>query len=165
MQETVRMATVTSVGTDGTVTVQRNDDVFPNVRVLSGYVPAVGDVVEIATTLGGFVCLGKLVDWDTSWQYPTINAPFFNRGGDYQLTRYRRTALGVEMQGLIDTAGQTGNAYIFAIPAEYRPAKNLVFPAKNNLGISQMNVYASGDVRMLAIDGAYLSISCQYTLD
>lgn len=55
------MATVSAVGTDGTVTVTRVGDTYPKVRRLASYTaPAVGDRVEILRTAGGWVCLGKL---------------------------------------------------------------------------------------------------------
>lgn len=59
--ETARMATVTALNTDGTLNAQAGPDSFPRVRMLSAYLnPAVGDVVEIMNTSGGWVCLGKL---------------------------------------------------------------------------------------------------------
>lgn len=56
----VQMATVSAVGTDGTITVTRDSDTFPRVRLLGSYAPLVGDRVEIMRTLGGWVCLGPL---------------------------------------------------------------------------------------------------------
>ena len=55
------MATVTAVNFNGTITVSRGSDTFPDVRLLSGFVsPKVGDRVEIMRTLGGWVCLGMI---------------------------------------------------------------------------------------------------------
>jgi hypothetical protein len=55
------MGVVSAVGTDGTVTVTRGADVYPKVRLLSGYNnPAVADTVEMLKTVGGWVCLGRL---------------------------------------------------------------------------------------------------------
>lgn len=55
------MATVSAVGSNGTLTVTRGADTFPDVRLLSGYAhPMVGDTVEIMRTASGWVCLGVL---------------------------------------------------------------------------------------------------------
>lgn len=55
------MGVVTAVNGGGTVVVARGEDVYPNVRVLSGYAcPRVGDRVEILRTAGGWVCIGAL---------------------------------------------------------------------------------------------------------
>lgn len=60
--ETARMATVTALGTAGTINVQAGADTFERVRILSGYLsPTVGDVVEIMNTAGGWVCIGKIM--------------------------------------------------------------------------------------------------------
>lgn len=54
------LATVTSVPGGGVVSVSRAGDVYPKVRLLSGYSAANGDLVLILRTNGGWVCLGKL---------------------------------------------------------------------------------------------------------
>lgn len=55
------MATVTVVNSNGTVQVERAGDTYPKVRRLASYsAPAVGDVVEIMKTNGGWICLGEL---------------------------------------------------------------------------------------------------------
>lgn len=60
--ETARMATVTTLGSGGTIDVQAGADAFQRVRILSGYLsPKVGDVVEIMNTAGGWVCIGKVM--------------------------------------------------------------------------------------------------------
>lgn len=62
LESTTLMATVSAVGTDGTITAVRDVDTFPKVRLMASVVvPAVGDVVEISKTLGGWVCLGRLL--------------------------------------------------------------------------------------------------------
>lgn len=56
------MATVSVVNANGTVSVTRNGDTYPSVRLLRGDpTPAVGALVEILKTSGGWVCLGSLV--------------------------------------------------------------------------------------------------------
>lgn len=55
------MGTVDAVGSDGTLSVSRGPDTYPRVRLLSGYAPAAGDLVEILRTAGGWVCIGKLM--------------------------------------------------------------------------------------------------------
>lgn len=66
------MATVSAVGTDGTVTATRGTDSYPKVRVLSGYqAPQAGDLVELLRAAGGWVCIGKLM---------TSNAPRIQSG-------------------------------------------------------------------------------------
>lgn len=55
------MGVVSAVDTGGTLTVARGTDVYPAVRILSGYNhPVVGDTVEILRTAGGWVCIGAL---------------------------------------------------------------------------------------------------------
>lgn len=55
------MGTVTAVASNGTLTVERAPDVYPKVRILSGYIkPTIGDLVEILKTTGGWVCIGSL---------------------------------------------------------------------------------------------------------
>ena len=61
VEESIRMGSVSAVATDGTITVTAAGSTFPKVRLLaSTQVPVVGDSVEIANTLGGWVCLGVL---------------------------------------------------------------------------------------------------------
>lgn len=56
------MATVSTRNADGTITVTRGTDTYPNVRLLAGDpAPSVGDLVEILKTSGGWVCLGSLL--------------------------------------------------------------------------------------------------------
>ncbi|WP_405560678.1 hypothetical protein [Streptomyces sp. NBC_01180] len=51
--------TVSAVAADGTITVTRNSDTFPRVRLIGSMNrPAVGDTVMITTSLGGWVCIG-----------------------------------------------------------------------------------------------------------
>lgn len=146
--ETIRMGTVTAVSSFGTVSVQRNDDVFPVVRLLGSYAPAVGDRVEIANTMGGWICLGPLVDWDTSWQYPTLNSPLTNHGGGYSPARYRKTYSGIEIQGVIDTKGATGDTRPFLLPEWCRPTYThvLLTYAPGAVNAVQMRVYSNGTV-------------------
>ena len=55
---------VSSIGTDGTVTVTRGSDTYPKVRVLSGYLsPTVGDTVSILRGVSGWICPGR---WRTT---------------------------------------------------------------------------------------------------
>ena len=56
----VLMGTVSSVATDGTATITRDSNTYPDVRLLDGYAPSVGDTVEFMRTLGGWICLGPL---------------------------------------------------------------------------------------------------------
>ena len=55
------MATVSAVGADGTITATHGTNTYPRVRVLTALGVAVGDRVEIMRTLGGWVCLGRLM--------------------------------------------------------------------------------------------------------
>lgn len=76
LTDNVLMGTVSTVGTDGTITVVRpgvsGDDTYPKVRLLDrNPPPAVGDRVEIANTNGGWVSLGRL---------QTSSAPRVQRG-------------------------------------------------------------------------------------
>ena len=55
---------VSTIGTDGTVTVTRGSDTYPKVRVLSGYLsPSVGDTVSILRGVSGWICPGR---WRTN---------------------------------------------------------------------------------------------------
>jgi hypothetical protein len=53
------MGSVSVVNSNGTVDVTRAGSTYPNVRLLTGYVPFVGDVVQILKSRGGWVCLGR----------------------------------------------------------------------------------------------------------
>jgi hypothetical protein len=61
LESMARMGVVSAVNSDGTVDVSRAGDVFPSVRLLSGYEsPVVGDTVQMVKTMGGWVCVGRL---------------------------------------------------------------------------------------------------------
>lgn len=161
------MATVSTVNGDGTVDVARGDSAFPRVRCLSGYPsPAVGDTVEILRTAGGWVCLGVLVTWDTGWRYPAVSSPLTNHLNNFQAVRYRRTASGVEVQGLVDTNGATGSPTVCTLEPDCAPKDHLAFPAAGNSGSCQMWVLSSGEIRFNGVpsSASYVSVSCAYSM-
>lgn len=129
----VLMANVSAVGTDGTVTVTRGADTYPLVRILSGYTnPAVGDVVEILRTSGGWVCLGSLLTYNPGqWKTLTLNSGWTAFSG-YAVPAYRRSSDGmVYMRGLAQkTSGATAGASVCTLPAEAIPASKRRFVAQ-----------------------------------
>lgn len=72
LEEMTLTGVVSAVGSDGTVTVARDTDTYPKVRLLSALGrPTVGDLVVIHRGLGGWTCLGVA---------QTSNAPRIQRG-------------------------------------------------------------------------------------
>lgn len=63
LESIARMGTVSALhGSNGTVDVTRPDGTYLGVRVLSSYPsPAVGDRVIVIRTMGGWVCVGKVL--------------------------------------------------------------------------------------------------------
>lgn len=61
IENSALMGTVSVVNANGTVDVTRASDTYPSVRTLVSYQnPAVGDLVEMVKTAGGWVCVGVL---------------------------------------------------------------------------------------------------------
>ncbi len=71
-----RMAIVSAVATDGTLSIDDDEGPITGVRMLSGYpTPAVGTLVELLNTVGGWVCLGAIVSTTpTTMPWTALNA-------------------------------------------------------------------------------------------
>lgn len=123
------MAIVSMVNSDGTVTVTRGDDTYPKVRRLSGYTgPAVGDVVEILRTSGGWVAIGRFLTETNGWVSITPAAGYTNNGNSNGNMMYRKVVDHgtpfVEWSGGISwsTSGSPpSGGQFYTMPAALRP--------------------------------------------
>lgn len=123
------MATVSVVNTDGTVDVTRAGDVYPSVRVLSGYpAPLVGDAIEMLRSVGGWVCLGAFQSTTPSWTPISLATGWTVYGTPYYAPAYRVNPDGTaQLCGLALHAGATAPSTVCTLPAEARPASKVRF--------------------------------------
>ncbi|MEU3686979.1 hypothetical protein [Streptomyces narbonensis] len=144
------LGTLTSIGAGGTLQVERGSDVYPRVRLLSGYdAPAVGDLVQILKTSGGWVCLGRLMTRNPSaWTPLTLASGWTNFGGAYPVCGYRVNSEGfVRLRGLADHAGIAGPATVLTLPAEIRPSAKSRFTTEVASGLfAALDVNTNGTV-------------------
>jgi len=83
-----------------------------------------------------------------AWTAPTLLNSWVDFGSGFQGARYRITKEGIVMiQGLVKN-GTAANADIFTLPAGYRPAAQLILPARSSAGASEIRINASGVVEM-----------------
>jgi hypothetical protein len=165
-----RLATVTTVNSDGTV----DADGIEDIRRLSTYqAPAVGDVIVISrSSTGNWLTHGRTVPTTgDAWQTPTLTAPWINYpgGGNYQPARYKKMANGiVVLEGLIASNGVSvsGVSNALTLPTGYRPTATLVFATMSTGGTArQLEIVETGVVRFAALPAGavgYISISCQF---
>lgn len=125
-----RVATVSAVATDGTITVAVADGTIPRVRLLSGYAsPTVGDLVVILSTVAGWVCLGATqTTTHGAWtNYPAAwigsgTGPTLGNGsiaGRYQ--RCGRTITGSIIMAIGSTSTGGTGAWEWTLPAPVSP--------------------------------------------
>lgn len=88
------LATVTAIGTSGTVDVTTATGPVPGVRRLRSYAPMVGDVVQVhRNAAGNWLVAGVLASADPAWQVPTMGTGWATGPGgtgSYPPLRWRR---------------------------------------------------------------------------
>lgn len=165
-----RMATVASVGSDGTVTT--TDGIVA--RRLDRYdLPAVGDLIRIDRSgIGSWLAIGRTVPvTGDEWQTPNFASPWANYAGpSFRFPRFRRVGQEVVIEGLAATGGTSvsGNVTVFTLPVGYRPDDGYAFPQVTSSGASrQLNVLATGVVQFNALPAgaiSYISMNCRFSL-
>jgi hypothetical protein len=125
-----RLATVTAVATDGTVTV---DGI--TVRRMDTYQgPAAGDVIVLTrSSSGNWLALGRLsTGTDGAWTKPTLATGFIHDGNGNGDVRYRVTVIagtphmqwrgGITIVYSANSIQNSGDFLATALPAALRPA-------------------------------------------
>lgn len=166
-----RMATVASVGTDGTVTT--TDGIIAR-RLAAYQLPAPGDQVVISqASSGSWLALGRTAPTTgDGWQTPALIAPWVNYsgGGNFQTARYRRSGQELVIEGLITSGGTSvsGTSNVFTLPAGFRPASSFAIGGLATAStVRQLDVLDTGVVRLASITAgviAYISINCRVSL-
>lgn len=164
-------ATVTAVGTDGTVTAGG----IPARRARNYGDAAVGDLVFLTNSgAGNWAALAKMAPADGSdaWQTPTLTTPWINyvAAPGYTGARYRRYADGdVALEGLIASNGTSvsGAVNVFTLPAGFRPPTIEVFTSLTaGNAVRQLEISAAGLVRFTGLPvGAvsYVTLNCRFS--
>lgn len=157
------MATVTAVGTDGTVTVERGTDTYPKVRVLSGYTsPRTGDLVEIMKTAGGWVCIGslRLAPQFTPW---TVIPMASGYRAKYSLPEWTREGNWVTLRGNVERTTSAAlpvstETTVGTLPAEARPTRVTYFTGTGaGAEIARITVRDSGELQFTLRSGSISS--------
>lgn len=166
-----RMATVATVGTDGTVTT--TDGIVAR-RLTAYQLPAVGDQIVISqASSGSWLAMDRTAPTASDgWRTPSLTAPWaaYSGGGAFRGPRYRRVGGEVVIEGLLDTGGTSvsGTQAIFALLPDYVPNAGYVFAAlATGPAARQMSVLPSGVVQISSLPAAavgFLSINCRYSL-
>jgi hypothetical protein len=121
-----RLATVATVGTDGTVTTTTGIVA----RRLQSYTgPAVGDLIAITeSSLGSWLALGKLESGDGSWTALTLAAGWTPQGS-YYVPAYKLYSDGTAgLSGMAVLSGAlAGGTVVTTLPVEARPAAQVRF--------------------------------------
>jgi hypothetical protein len=131
LESMARMGVVSAVNSDGTVDVSRSGDVFPSVRLLTGYAsPTVGDSVQMVKTMGGWVCVGAYQTATPSpqWVSASLVSGYTNSGNGNGTVQYRRIvdhgSTFIEWCGGMSwaTSGSPPNSgQFFTMPSGFRP--------------------------------------------
>lgn len=164
-------ATVTAVGTDGTVTaggiIARRSRNYAD--------PAIGDLVILTNSgNGNWAVLAKTAPADGSdaWQAVTLTLPWINyvAAPGYTAARYRRHADGdVALEGLIASNGTSvsGAVNVFTLPAGFRPGTIQVFTSLTaGNAVRQLEISAAGLVRFTGMPAgavSYVTLNCRFS--
>lgn len=164
-----RLATVTTVGTDGTVTA----DGIVCRRMAAYQAPAVGDLISISqSSNGNWRAEGRMVPTaGDGWQAPTMTSPWiaYPGGGNYQAPRCRKLSNGlVVLEGLVasNSVSVTGTSNVLTLPAGYAPSAWLPFPMiTTGNAVRQLEVTETGVVRFVNLPAGavgFVSINCTF---
>ncbi|MGW2591668.1 hypothetical protein ACWCXC_15585 [Streptomyces sp. NPDC001515] len=164
------MAVVSAVRVDGTVDCARADDLYPSVRILSGYqAPAVGDRVELLRTVGGWVCLGALQSATPAPQWITaaLAGGYTTDGNANGVVQYRRYVDRgtpyVEWSGGLSwtTSGTPPNGGVFfTVPAAFRPTSLRSVAAAAGGVCTKVDFTAAGACTVIIPSGSALTTWC-----
>lgn len=118
---------------------------------------------EEALGSNGIDVIGTVKEYATPYAITTFSNGWLNYNtAEYQGARYYKDRDGfVHVEGLVKS-GNSGQV-IFNLPANYRPAKEVIFPAYTNTGFSRVNIQANGDVYLtggtgwFGLDGIFFS--------
>ena len=89
------------------------------------------------------------------WQTPTLTDGFVNWGGEYAPAGYFKDSLGVvHLRGLV----RSGAAFIFTLPAGYRPAFRSIFCTVAASSINRVDVLSDGRVALISGDSTFVSL-------
>ncbi|MET9425644.1 hypothetical protein ABZY06_33910 [Streptomyces sp. NPDC006540] len=126
-EQSTMTGAVSAVATDGTITVTRDSNTYPKVRILAGYVPRVGHAVQIHKAAGGWVCLGATVTTTPAWTAIPLATGWTSWGSPYGACEYRVNGDGTaSLSGLAKAAaGLSGVQTIATLPTEARPATKI----------------------------------------
>ena len=165
-----RTGLVSAIGSDGTITVTVADSTYPAVRLL-GCAPAVGDLVTILRTAGGWVCVGAQAASTTAWVTPTLVAPFvpYSGSGVWRQARYRRVGDEVQIEGVVGASGTIpASPTIFVLAEGYRPQASVVAPTvRNGLIARQLTIQTDGAVVLQNAPAeaiTYVSVACKFAI-
>lgn len=143
-----RLATVTAVGSDGTVDV----DGIPAVRCMPTYsLPAVGDVIVIdQNSAGNWLAWGRTATATRTWTTLPL-ASGWSRLSPYYEPAYRIWDDGTaSLSGLAVMSGTlTSGAVVATLPAEVRPASQVRYTVQIITGIhGVMTLFPSGNITL-----------------
>ncbi|MFE3122370.1 hypothetical protein ACFXHD_03000 [Streptomyces hydrogenans] len=143
-----RLATVATVGTDGTITT--TDGVVA--RRLQSYVgPAVGDLVSITqSSAGNWLAKGKLEYDSGGWTALTLPAGWAPQA-NYFTPSYRIYADGTAgLSGMAVLSGALASGtVVMTLPAEARPAANVRVAVQVAVGFfGVMTAFPSGSIQL-----------------
>ncbi|MGQ4513705.1 hypothetical protein [Streptomyces sp. DW26H14] len=127
-------ATVTAVGTDGTVTVATVSGTVPSVRLVDTAVGVGDDVIISRNGAGNWICLGarmRAADY-TAWTAIAIaGSSVLSRQVEARIVTIAGTRY-LQMRGSVNKS-LTGDTAIATLPANMRPPVTVTFPiAKTN---------------------------------
>lgn len=127
-------ASVTAIGTDGTITVATVSGTVPSVRLVDTAVGVGDDVIISRNGMGNWVCFGarmRAADY-TAWTTVTIaNSSPLNRQVEARIVTIAGTRC-LQMRGAVNKT-LTADAAIATLPTNMRPPVTVTFPvAKTN---------------------------------
>lgn len=164
-----RMASVATVGADGTVTT--TDGIVAR-RAAVYEAPLVGDQVRLSHSgAGSWVADGRLTSTSgDAWVAPALTSPWANFGSGYQPARYRLYANGdVGIEGVVGTGANsvTGTSAVFTLPAGMWPsATQMVSQVMNGNVVRQLTVNNLGQVRFVNLPAGavtFITINARFS--
>jgi hypothetical protein len=152
-----RLATVTAVATDGTVTC---DDVITARRLPTYLLPTVGDVIVLTVSgSGNWLAAGRLETSSGQWTDLPLNSGF-EWPGHGAHPQYLIEGRRCWLRGRIGAASGTiaNGTPVCNLPAQIRPANGEIYgwvgPRNSNVypAVCRMEILAGGDIRTYEVD-------------
>lgn len=164
-----RLATVATVGTDGTVTTA-DGIVARRAALYEG--PLIGDLIRLSQSgAGSWVADGRLAPTGgDAWVAPSLTSPWASFGSGYQPVRYRLYANGdVGIEGVVGTGATsvTGTSAVFTLPAGCWPAATqMVSQVMNGNAVRQLTINNLGQVRFVNLPAGavtFITINARFS--